>query len=97
MAKYSYKDYTFEVDHTPTPEEFQQMQNHVDSLPPKQKSLVDQIPGLAPKVKQPPEDTSPLGVLSHIGNSLGSGLETIASVGSGLTSGMAGSLLGGWT
>ncbi len=59
-------------------------------------SLVDRIPGLAPKVKQPLEDTSPIGVVSNIGNALGSGLETIASVGSGLTSGMAGSLLGGW-
>ncbi|MBK8117438.1 MAG: hypothetical protein IPK44_24435 [Candidatus Accumulibacter sp.] len=55
-------------------------------------SLVDKIPGLAPEVKQPPEDTSPIGVVSNIGNALGSGLETIASVGSGLTSGMAGSL-----
>ena len=60
------------------------------------KSLVDQIPGLALEVKQPPEDTSPLGVLSHVGNSLGSGLETIGAVGTGLTSGMAGSILGGW-
>jgi len=59
-------------------------------------SLVDRIPGLAPEVKQPPEDTSPIGVISNVGNALGSGLETVASIGSGLTSGMAGSLLGGW-
>lgn len=39
MAKYSYKDYTFEVDHTPTPEEFQQMQDYVDSLPLKQNKI----------------------------------------------------------
>jgi hypothetical protein len=36
MPTYSYKGYDFEVDHDPSPEEFQQMSAYVDSLPPKE-------------------------------------------------------------
>lgn len=37
MPSYSYKGYDFEVDHTPTEQEFAQMSAYVDSLPPKVK------------------------------------------------------------
>jgi hypothetical protein len=37
MPSYSYKGYDFEVDHTPTEQEFAQMSAYVDSLPPKGK------------------------------------------------------------
>ena len=36
MATYSYKGYDFEVDHTPTEQEFQQLSAYVDTLPPKE-------------------------------------------------------------
>jgi hypothetical protein len=36
MPTYSYKGYDFEVDHTPTEAEFQQLSAYVDSLPPKE-------------------------------------------------------------
>lgn len=39
MPTYSYKGYDFDVDHTPTAEEFQQMSAYVDSLPPKQTNI----------------------------------------------------------
>ena len=59
-------------------------------------SLVDKIPGLAPEVKQPPEDTSPIGVISNVGKALASMPETVASVGSGLLAGAVGGALGGY-
>ena len=60
MPTFSYKGYEFEVDHMPTEEEFSQMSAYVDSLPPKEekKSLVDQIPGIAPEVKSQEKEFS---------------------------------------
>jgi len=42
MATYSYNGYDFDVDHDPTPEEFQQMSAYVDSLPPKEGNDIDE-------------------------------------------------------
>ena len=53
MPTFSYKGYDFEVDHTPTEEEFQQMSAHVDTLPPKgakSPGYESQIPGQNPNV-----------------------------------------------
>lgn len=94
MTTYSYKGYDFDSDHELSPEEWKQTLAHIDSLP--SKSLVDRIPGLAPEVKQPPEDTSPIGVISNVGKALASMPETVASVGSGLLAGAVGGALGGY-
>ena len=59
-------------------------------------SLADRIPGLAPEVKQPSDDTSPVGVISNVGKALASMPETVASVGSGLLAGSLGGALGGY-
>ena len=59
-------------------------------------SLADRIPGLAPEVKQPSDDTSPVGVISNVGKALASMPETVASVGSGLLAGALGGALGGY-
>lgn len=49
MPTFSYKGYDFEVDHTPTEDEFAQMSAHVDTLPPKEAtgpSLLDKATGV---------------------------------------------------
>lgn len=92
---FEHQGLTYELPDGTTPDvAIQKIQSHLQVAKPQ--SLVDRIPGLAPEVKQPPEDTSPVGVISNVGKALASMPETVASVGSGLTAGALGGALGGY-
>lgn len=89
MPTFSYKGYDFDVDHTPTEQEFAQMSAYVDTLPPKQtkQSLVDQIPGTA---QQPTNEPEP----SFMDKALGAG-EAALSTATGLVGGGLAGAVGG--
>jgi hypothetical protein len=79
---FEHQGLTYELPDGTTPDvAIQKIQSHLQVAKPQ--SLVDRIPGLAPEVKQPSEDTSPVGVISNVGKALASMPETVASVGSG--------------
>ena len=83
MPTFSYKGYDFEVDHTPTEEEFQQMSAHVDTLPPKgakSQGYESQIPGQNPNVSS--ESYVEPSLLEKAGAGIEAGVNTLAGAAS---------------
>lgn len=92
---FEHQGLTYELPDGTTPDiAIQKIKQHLGSSD-KTESLANQIPnnGVDASYKAP-EYTGPESVLSNIGKSFVGGLETIGSVGTQLTSGMAGGILG---
>lgn len=93
MPTFSYKGYDFEVDHTPTEEEFQQMSAHVDTLPPKgakSQGYESQIPGQNPNVSS--ETYVEPSFLEKVGAGIGAGIEAGVNTLAGAASMVPGAL-----